>query len=72
MLDISIWEMGVIAVVALLVFGPNRLPEIAKKTGKFLANAQAKWRHIKTEIDQMSDPDAPTTKSPPDKSKDSS
>ena len=31
---ISIWEILVVLVVALLVLGPNRLPEIARKMGQ--------------------------------------
>jgi len=40
-LNISIEKMLVILIVALVVFGPNKLPEIARSVGKFLRNFQA-------------------------------
>jgi TatA/E family protein of Tat protein translocase len=40
-LNIGVPEMILILVVALLVFGPNRLPEIARSMGKFIRNFQA-------------------------------
>ena len=41
MLNIGAPEMIVILVLALLVFGPNRLPEIARSMGKFIRNFQS-------------------------------
>lgn len=37
MFDIGLAEMAVIAFVAILVFGPERLPEMARQLGRFLA-----------------------------------
>jgi sec-independent protein translocase protein TatB len=34
---IGFWELAIIAVVALLVAGPQRLPEIARETGRVIA-----------------------------------
>jgi Tat protein translocase TatB subunit len=36
MFDIGIQELIIIFVIALLVFGPERLPEISRKLGKFV------------------------------------
>ncbi len=48
MFDLSFWEITVIAIVALLVVGPERLPALAYKAGqwvskvrRFVANARA-------------------------------
>jgi TatA/E family protein of Tat protein translocase len=38
--NVGVPEMMVILLVALLVFGPNRLPEIARNMGKFIRNFQ--------------------------------
>ncbi len=36
MFDIGLPELAVIAVVAVIVFGPDRLPEFARSAGRFL------------------------------------
>ncbi len=36
MFDIGIQELIIIFVIALLVFGPEKLPEISRKLGKFV------------------------------------
>ena len=41
MLNIGVPEMVLILVVALIVFGPNRLPEIARQMGKFIRQFQS-------------------------------
>jgi TatA/E family protein of Tat protein translocase len=40
-LNIGWGEMLVVLLVAMIVFGPNRLPEIARSLGKFIRNFQA-------------------------------
>jgi TatA/E family protein of Tat protein translocase len=44
-------EILVIFVVALLVFGPNKLPELARQVGKGLAEFRKVQQHLKGELD---------------------
>lgn len=36
MFDVGLAELGVIAFVAVIVFGPDKLPEMARQAGRFL------------------------------------
>jgi sec-independent protein translocase protein TatB len=38
--DIGLGELAVIAFIAVLVFGPDKLPELAKQAGRFLHQAK--------------------------------
>jgi len=40
MFDIGFWELGIIAVVALLVIGPEQLPGVARTVGKWIGTAK--------------------------------
>jgi len=40
MFDIGFWELGIIAVVALLVIGPEQLPGVARSMGKWIGTAK--------------------------------
>ncbi|MCX4189755.1 Sec-independent protein translocase protein TatB [Methylophaga sp. OBS3] len=50
MFDIGFWELLLIAVVALVVVGPDRLPRLARITGLWLGRASAQLQSIKNEI----------------------
>jgi sec-independent protein translocase protein TatA len=43
-------EMGVIAIVALLIFGPKKLPEIGKSLGKTVKSFQDASREFQSEF----------------------
>lgn len=47
-MDIGFWELCLIALVALIVFGPEQLPDIANKTGRMIRKAKSVW-HAATE-----------------------
>ncbi|MEM9273162.1 MAG: TatA/E family twin arginine-targeting protein translocase [Cyanobacteria bacterium P01_F01_bin.143] len=47
---IGLPEMAVIAVIALLVFGPKKLPEIGRSLGKSLRSFQEASKEFETEL----------------------
>lgn len=50
MFDIGFWEILLIAVVALVVVGPERLPKLIRVTGLWLGRANASLQSIRSEI----------------------
>lgn len=48
-------EILVIAVVALIVFGPKRLPELARKAGQMLAKTREATRSVTSALDSEYD-----------------
>lgn len=50
MFDIGFWEILLIAVVALIVVGPERLPRLIRVTGLWIGRAQASLQSIRDEI----------------------
>lgn len=52
MFDIGFSEIALIAVVALLVLGPERLPRVARTTGALLRRARSSWQNVRTEIER--------------------
>ena len=53
-------EMAVIGAVALLVFGPKRLPELGRTLGKTLKGFQSASKEFEREINKaMADPETP-------------
>jgi sec-independent protein translocase protein TatA len=60
----GIWEILIILVVVLLVFGPRRLPEMAKGLGQSVRAFRKELRDMKSELDLDGKSDAPPP-SPP-------
>lgn len=52
MFDVGIGEVGLIAVVALLVLGPERLPGAARTAGALLRKARQSWQNVRSEIER--------------------
>ena len=52
MFDIGFQELIIIFIVALLVFGPKKLPELAKTMGKWIAEIKRGVYIAKSQIDQ--------------------
>ncbi|WP_455216965.1 Sec-independent protein translocase protein TatB [Kaarinaea lacus] len=50
MFDIGFLELVIIAVVALLVIGPERLPDVARTVGKWIGGARRLMNTVQTEI----------------------
>ncbi|MBU8977284.1 MULTISPECIES: Sec-independent protein translocase protein TatB [unclassified Lysobacter] len=51
MFDIGFSEIFVIAIVALLVLGPERLPKAARFAGLWVRRARAQWYSVKSELE---------------------
>jgi|TARA_B100001013_G_C24376783_1_gene350435 sec-independent protein translocase protein TatB len=47
MFDFGFWELIVVVIVALLVFGPEKLPELATKAGKWTSKGRQTLQNIK-------------------------
>ncbi len=52
MFEIGIWELVLIMVIALIVLGPERLPEVARTVGRWVGKARSMARSVKAEIDR--------------------
>jgi len=57
-------EIVVIAIVALLVFGPKRLPEVSRQVGGALRELRRVQHQVKTEIDDALRVDDPPKRKP--------
>lgn len=52
MFDIGFWELTTIAIIALLVIGPDKLPGVARTAGKWVGRARRFVGDVKTDIDR--------------------
>ena len=52
MLDIGFWELAIIAVVALVVIGPERLPGVARTTGMWVGKARKMILSVKADVER--------------------
>ena len=55
----GIWEILIILVIVLLVFGPRRLPEMAKGLGQSVRAFRKELRDMKSELDFEDKPETP-------------
>ncbi|MEJ2513932.1 MAG: Sec-independent protein translocase protein TatB [Gammaproteobacteria bacterium] len=52
MFDVGFWELLIIALLALLVLGPERLPAIVKTAGNWAGRARFMARSLRMQIEQ--------------------
>ena len=52
MFDVSLVELAVIALVALLVLGPEKLPRAARTVGLYVRKAKQSWYSVRGEIER--------------------
>lgn len=52
MFDVGFWELMLIGLVALLVFGPERLPRLVRETSLWMRKVRSVVGSAKTEIDR--------------------
>ena len=52
MFEVGFGEIALIAVVALLVLGPERLPGVARTVGALVRRARASWQNVRSEIER--------------------
>ena len=56
MLNVGWGEMGLLLLVALIVFGPNRLPEMARSMGKFIRQFQRETSRAMSDLKEGLEP----------------
>jgi sec-independent protein translocase protein TatB len=52
MFDIGMGELALLAVVGLLVLGPERLPRVARTAGALLRKARQSWQSVQADIER--------------------
>jgi sec-independent protein translocase protein TatB len=52
MFDIGFWELTIIAVIALIVLGPERLPGLARTAGMWFSKLRRFVSNVKADIDK--------------------
>ncbi|MDO8715040.1 MAG: Sec-independent protein translocase protein TatB [Polynucleobacter sp.] len=55
MVDLGVSKLALIAVVALVVVGPERLPKIARMAGNLFSRAQRYMAEVKSEVSRQMD-----------------
>ncbi len=51
MFDIGFSELFLVLVVALVVVGPERLPALARKVGRYVSKAKQTFENVKREVE---------------------
>lgn len=52
MFDIGFWELALVAVIGLLVLGPERLPSAVRQVARWLHTARSAIDNVKQELDR--------------------
>ena len=56
------WEVIIILVVVLVIFGPKRLPEMGRSLGKAIREFKSAGEEVRKEFTESIDPGADSTK----------
>ncbi|MCJ7556337.1 MAG: Sec-independent protein translocase protein TatB [Gammaproteobacteria bacterium] len=51
MFDVGFWEILLIGTLGLLVLGPERLPKVARRLGRWTGQAKAMARSLRTQLE---------------------
>lgn len=57
MFDIGFWELAIIAVIALIILGPEKLPRAAREAGLWMGKTRRTLGKLRMEIEQELDAD---------------
>src|SRR5699024_6367885 len=57
MFDVGFWELALVAVIALIVLGPERLPIVARTAGRWIGRARMYARGLTSELEREFDVD---------------
>ena len=60
----GVWEILIILVVVLLIFGPRRLPEMAKGLGQSVRAFRKELRDMRSDLENDDEPRSKTQASP--------
>lgn len=52
MFDVGFWEIVLIFVIALMILGPERLPQAAARIGSWVGNARKIVRNLRAQMEQ--------------------
>ena len=52
MFDVGFWELAIIGIVALLILGPERLPQAARTAGLWIGKARRMLGELKADFDR--------------------
>lgn len=52
MLDVSLAELAIIFLIALVILGPERLPRVARTLGHWAGRARAAFNQLRDELDR--------------------
>lgn len=64
MFDVGFWELTLIATLALLVLGPDKLPGVVNSVGRMLGRARSLARGLKVQIEREMNQAATVTPKP--------
>ena len=55
MFDIGFTELALLALLGLLILGPERLPQVARTIGRLLHRARSTWQQMRAELEREID-----------------